>query len=378
MMRTGLSVLIGLLSSSNVAGLFNSFTQLQQSHRHYSRKFYNQSHEPHYPWSLYQTISGFDFFDSFVFINRWDNTTHSASYYVNKEQAQDLSLAYVDENARAIIAVDSSVDISNDTMPAVVLNTTTGTFKYNPKALRKSVRLESLERHDAGTLVIADFQHVPFGCATWPAFWLFGTDWPNNGEIDIFEGWNDNSRGRATLHTLPNCSHDALAEQTGKVLQATCDSSVNWNAGCSVEDPTTEFYGPPFNKQGGGVFAAMYTNKEISIWRWLRKDIPADIQADRPVPESWPTPVATWLSGKSCSLNHRFGPQNLIINIATCGDSDLNTYSQGNCPGKCYDHLLKGANYKDAYFAINSIQIFKGRKDAVSRPHKVNLNDDPL
>jgi hypothetical protein len=72
-------------------------------------------------------------------------------------------LAYVDENARAIIAVDTKKDISNDTMPAVFLNTTTGVFKYNQTALRNSIRLESLERYDPGTLVIADFHHTPYG-----------------------------------------------------------------------------------------------------------------------------------------------------------------------------------------------------------------------
>ncbi|KAA1077428.1 hypothetical protein PGT21_007419 [Puccinia graminis f. sp. tritici] len=318
-------------------------------------------------WSHSQTISGFTFFDSWAFINRWDNTTHSAAYYVGKEQAESEMLAYVDENARAIIAVDTKKDISNDTMPAVFLNTTTGVFKYNQTALRNSIRLESLERYDPGTLVIADFHHTPYGCASWPAFWMHGENWPQNGEIDIFEGWNDNTRGRATLHTTPGCSHDPTGIQTGKVLQETCDSSVNYNAGCSVEDPTTDFFGPTLNRNGGAVFAAMYTNSEISVWRWRRQDVPQDIEDNVPRPETWPTPTATWRSGASCNIDQKFGPQNIIINIAMCGDSDLNTYAQGKCPGKCYDHLLKGSNYKEVYFAINSIKIFKGLPDAVSK-----------
>ncbi|OAV88436.1 hypothetical protein PTTG_04061 [Puccinia triticina 1-1 BBBD Race 1] len=351
------TALLGFLAPVLATGHDNGFTRL---HRRTSAPQTSI-------WSHSQTISGFNFFDSWVFINRWDNTTHSAAYYVNKEEAQKLSLAYVDENARAIIAVDTKKDISNDTMPAVLLNTATGTYKFNRTALRSSVRLESLERYDPGTLVIADFHHTPFSCASWPAFWMYGEDWPRNGEVDIFEGWNDNTRGRATLHTSPGCSHDPTGIQTGKVLQETCDSSVNYNAGCSVEDPTTDFYGPSLNNNGGAVFVVMYTISEISVWRFRRQDVPQDIMNSKPTPESWPTPTATWRSGASCDIAKKFGPQNLVINIALCGDSDLNTYAQGKCPGKCYDHLLKGSNYKDVYFAINSIKIFKGMPNAVSK-----------
>lgn len=53
---------------------------------------------------------------------------------------------------------------------------------------RDSVRIESKTLYTHG-LFIVDLQHMPAStCGTWPAFWLFGDDWPNNGEIDIIEG----------------------------------------------------------------------------------------------------------------------------------------------------------------------------------------------
>ncbi|KNZ62241.1 hypothetical protein VP01_1296g3 [Puccinia sorghi] len=375
-------------------------------------------------WSHYNTISGFTFFDSFTFINRWDNTSHSAAYYVDQQEAQRLSLAYVDDHARAIIAVDTTKDLSADVMPAVFLNTTTGTFRYNQTALRSSVRLESLERYDPGTLIIADFHHTPYGvssfcpdlsvtCASWPAckcfFFIFSNSntsaeiaqritwvlvrqsgsffvFPDRflkagmitlmGERPFTHNLGKHNAHHSTRMTVDSiflsCSHDPSGIQTGKVLQETCNSKVNYNAGCSVEDPTTDFYGPTLNSNGGAVSIChnvhQFGNFSLEMVRLRRQDVPVDIKSNSPRPELWPVPVATWKSGASCDIPHKFGPQNLVINIAMCGDSDLNTYSQGKCPGKCYDYLLKGSHYKDVYFAINSIKIFKGLPDAVSKP----------
>ncbi|PLW22434.1 hypothetical protein PCASD_13446 [Puccinia coronata f. sp. avenae] len=285
-----ISILGGLLAPV-ITSHINSLLSSLHLHRHKLQESQQTS-----IWSHCSTISGANCFDSYVFINGWDNTTHLAAYYVDKDEAQRLSLAYVDKDARAIIG-------------------------YNQTALRSSVQLESIERYDPGTLIIADFHHTPYVCASWPAFWMYGQDWPSHGEIDIFEGWNDNTRGRATLHTTPGCSHDPAGIQTGKVLQETCDTSVNYNAGCTVEDSTTDFYGPTLSNNGGAVLVAMYTNSEISIWRWRRKDVPQDIQNEVPCPKTWPSPTATW----------------------------------------------KRSNYKDVYFAINSIKIFKGMQDAISK-----------
>ncbi|MBW0494633.1 hypothetical protein O181_034348 [Austropuccinia psidii MF-1] len=258
-------------------------------------------------------------------------------------------MAYVDANARAIIAVDSSLDIPPDTIPAVVLNTTDGTYKVNERGLRKSIRLESLERHSPVgppvryAVVCRVFHYIyVFGLRIYQTpspVWMYGEDWPNNGEIDIFEGWNDNVKNRATLHTTANCSHDPTGNQTGKVIQETCDYSVNYNAGCGVEDSNPDSFGQRLNQLGGGVFAAMYTHSEISVWRWARNFVPHGIHDDFPQPETWGIPIATWKTGQYCDLRSKFGPQNLVFTITTCGDADKNTYSQGQCPGTCFEQI---------------------------------------
>jgi beta-glucanase (GH16 family) len=54
---------------------------------------------------------------------------------------------------------------------------------------RDSVRISSWNAYDEAVIVL-DVQHMPEGCATWPAFWTLSQagPWPNGGEIDIIEG----------------------------------------------------------------------------------------------------------------------------------------------------------------------------------------------
>lgn len=61
-----------------------------------------------------------------------------------------------------------------------VVNGTTG---------RSSNRILS-NRAYTESVAILDLQHMPQGCATWPAFWSLSQTgpWPDGGEIDIIEG----------------------------------------------------------------------------------------------------------------------------------------------------------------------------------------------
>lgn len=54
---------------------------------------------------------------------------------------------------------------------------------------RDSVRISSKETYD-DALFVLDLEHMPEGCATWPAFWTVTKKgpWPHGGEIDVIEG----------------------------------------------------------------------------------------------------------------------------------------------------------------------------------------------
>ncbi|KAG5640368.1 hypothetical protein DXG03_008893, partial [Asterophora parasitica] len=65
---------------------------------------------------------------------------------------------------------------------------------------RDSVRIQSNKQYTT-SVAIFNVRHIPQGCGTWPAIWTVGGDWPNQGEIDILEGVNDQGPNAATLHT---------------------------------------------------------------------------------------------------------------------------------------------------------------------------------
>ena len=55
----------------------------------------------------------------------------------------------------------------------------------------------------------------------------------------------------------------------------------------------------------GGVFAMLWDNTTISIWRFERTQIPQDIQNGNPDPDTWGTPTALW-ADDSCNIAASF------------------------------------------------------------------------
>jgi len=83
--------------------------------------------------------------------------------------------------------------------------------------------------------------------------WTYGNNWPYDGDIDIYENWNDNFNfNRQTLHTGSGCVIQNSA-MTGVMETHVCDAyysdaSQSQYQGCSADDYSPGAWGNP---QGG-------------------------------------------------------------------------------------------------------------------------------
>ncbi|KAL8992026.1 MAG: hypothetical protein Q9169_007436, partial [Polycauliona sp. 2 TL-2023] len=257
-----------------------------------------------------------NFFSQFHFWDQKDPTNGFVQY-------KALSAAA----STGLIAIDNS---STTTTPAIYIGVDHTT---KDPAGRASVRISSKKSYNHG-LFIFDIEHSPGGiCGTWPAFWMLSDSgkWPVGGEIDIFEGANDDRNNKMTLHTTPGCTIQKTSEGkefSGQVDTENCNVNAQGqgkNMGCgikhqrSLNGKSQETFGQGMNKGGGGVWATSWTSNDISIFHFPRSSIPTNIGAGKPDPATWGMPVAKF-AGKGCKIDEYFKNLNIIFNIAFCGD----------------------------------------------------------
>jgi len=292
-------------------------------------------------FNLTEDISGPDFFTHFNF-ETIDDPTHGHVDYVRESRARYLNLLHYDaKTGRTRIDVESTEN------------------SYGRG--RASVRLSSKSTFTTGLFLI-DVQHVPEGNATWPAFWLFGPDWPNSGEIDVIEGINNQPNNQSTLHTSSGCvmPTPSPATMTGTFLQSLDCNYIDGTKGCSTQGPVGSF-GPGLNAKGGGVFALLWTTQAISVWFWPRQQVPAAISLGvNPDPSQWGLPVSYFPFGNSCPASH-FVNHNVILNTTFCGDWAGPNFKSDSGSGvdACNYYVHSNpAQFQNAYWDIQSIRIY--------------------
>ncbi|KAJ6615140.1 laminarinase [Mycena sp. CBHHK59/15] len=305
-------------------------------------------------------ISGAGFLSAFSY-QAISDPTHGRVNYINAATAASQNLTFASGNT-FILRADSKTVLSASGLGIAFSNSNRRVNSVLEG--RNSVRLQSNKQFTTA-VTIFDVRHMPQGCGTWPALWTVGANWPNQGEIDILEGVNDQGPNQATLHTNAGCTMPASRTQTGTSTGNNCDVAATNNAGCGVKLSDSKSYGPTFNSNGGGWYAVERTNAFIKVWFWSRNagTVPSDISSGSTSvnTDNWGTPVANFPS-TTCPISSKFGPHNIIINLTFCGDwaGQTSVYAASGCPSTCVDFVNNNpSSFSNAYFDFASLRIFQ-------------------
>jgi len=276
-----------------------------------------------------QTYMGEDFFSKFNFFDKPD-PTRGYVQYVSRNEAHTEGLVNATAD-RVYIGVDMKKRLDK-----------------HSKTGRRSVRIHSKNVYTGGLFVIK-VDHLPTGCGTWPAFWMYGEDpdhpWPAWGEYDIIEGEHKTQQVMTSLHTAKHCDQSGVVAgrdfsrtwRQGRKGIAADNCSVTaedqlHNQGCSQNGPAGSM-GAAFNARGGGTYAGEWdpVARHIRTWFWPRGSEPPDLVALKPRPYSWGTPYSFFsLDPRRCSQQH-FVDMRLIFDMTFCGELGGPTW-QRECP----------------------------------------------
>ncbi|GKT85294.1 endo-1,3(4)-beta-glucanase [Colletotrichum tofieldiae] len=295
-------------------------------------------------YGLSHSYFGANFISDFNFINYVDPSNGFVRY---QSQPDALAKGLYSINP-ATQAVTLGVDNTN---------------VYGLNEGRPSLRLESKRQYNHG-LFIGDFAHMPpslsrgeSACVEacrltrWGTVWMYGPDWPRNGEVDIIEGANQVTKNIISGHTIarlemtPETARQDAASQTHHKPPASLFSAtarVQVPSTSSLTRQTDEqqrrlqlpapashphTYGDSFNAVGGGVYALEWTSEAIRIWHWPRQSIPRDIIAKRPDPATWGLPSALF-GTSTCEVDRYFKDMSIVIQTNFCGDYAANIWGK--------------------------------------------------
>ncbi|PGH04610.1 endo-1,3(4)-beta-glucanase [Blastomyces parvus] len=297
-------------------------------------------------YTLIDDYTARNFLQTFEFFSS-DDPTHGYVNYLDQANAISQGLASTANNV-IYMGVDST-------------NVASGRG-------RSSVRVTSKKAYDKG-LIIIDLEHMPGGiCGTWPAFWTFGPNWPESGEIDIIEGVHEQAGNLMAMHTTSGCSIKP-GKFTGSIQYPNCHVDAPGqprNSGCSITSSDRTSYGAGFNANGGGVYATEITASAVTVWFFPRSAIPADIRAGTPNPGSWPTPMARFQG--ACDIAAHIKQQKIVFDTTFCGDWAGSVWSTSSCAGKaptCREFVqYNPAAFKEAFWRVNYVRVFDNRAAA--------------
>lgn len=293
-------------------------------------------------YKLVTTYDYSNFFDDFTFYTGVDPTNGFVDY-----------LSYTDASAAGLATITS-----NQIYMGVDYTTATATGG------RKSVRVSSNTEYTHG-LFILDLSHMPGSiCGVWPAYWMFGPNWPSSGEVDIIEGVNTNTNNTISLHTSAGCSVNIDGSQSGSTLANADCNTDSGNTGCSASTILGQSYGDAFNTAGGGVYAMQWESTGLYVWFWSHADVPADVTAGSPSTSSWGLPVVAFNGNDGCTIDDHFMNMNIIFDTTFCGDwaGKEALWASSGCSAlasTCTAYVQDNAAvFAPAYWLINTLKYY--------------------
>ncbi|PKK46102.1 hypothetical protein CI102_10515 [Trichoderma harzianum] len=302
-------------------------------------------------FTLADTYDHTNFFSKFTFNNAAD-TNSGFVVYQDQANAQAQGLAKITSNNEVYLGVDTKTVLKGAGFPG-----------------RNSIRLESKASYKHG-LIVARFSHLPTNkCGSWPSFWTLGDSWPNDGEIDVYEGWNNIVQNQPAFHvgdtkTFGQCILEN-AGQTASVATPNCDNTFQsppsqyLNQGCTANDNKG-----PWASSSGGTYAIEWTSDYIKLYNWHRGAEPANLASSNPDTATWGTPAVN-LQGSNCNIDKHFNSQRLILDIDFCGNPvGTPAFWQQSCAAvtkqaTCADYVAKfPGDFAQTYFQIQDIRYF--------------------
>lgn len=261
-----------------------------------------------------------------------------------------------------------------------------------------SIRLEGRSRYSNG-LFLLSLSHAPTGCGVWPAWWLTDEEaWPRNGEIDIFETVNRQSRAKTAMHSTKGCEVGAAPrdmftgewdtaygipdKKTGIPRKDGKDATNcyvydpdQWlNQGCVAVSSDEDTVGPGFNEGGGGMFALEWDPGygRVRSWAWRADNVPSAVLRSYETgragdTDDWGTPYGYFPigDGTECPSGH-FRNMHVVFNLAFCGTVAGNRFKL-DCPqeaeeyGSCEAYVSDKRNVEEAYWLIDGMRVWQRR-----------------
>ncbi|KAL7814685.1 glycoside hydrolase family 16 protein [Trichoderma aethiopicum] len=302
-------------------------------------------------FTLTDTFDHTNFFDKFTFNDAPDSNSGFVVYQ-NQANAVSQGLAKITENNEVYLGVDHSTVLKGAGFPG-----------------RNSLRLESKASYKHG-LIVARFTHLPANrCGSWPSFWTLGDSWPNDGEIDVYEGWNNIVNNQPAFHvgdtkTFGQCILES-AGQTAPVATGNCDNSFQspptqfLNQGCTATDGNG-----PWASSNGGTYAIEWTSDYIKLYNWARGSEPANLASSSPDTSTWGTPAVN-LQNSNCNIDSHFNSQRMILDIDFCGNPvGTPAFWEQGCSAAtkqatCTDYVAKfPGDFAESFFQIQDIRYF--------------------